>query len=419
MIGRRSTRAAPGRSGTHQDDLDSVSRVESFDAIVVGLGAAGSATIYHLARSGVSVLGIDRHSPPHPFGSSHGDTRITRCAVGEGEAYIPFAMRSHDLWRELEAESGATLLHQVGALILSPARMSVGIHGSDDFMRTTIALAKRHHINHEVVAHDDIVERYPQFHLDDDHVGYFEPGAGYVLVEDAIRVQLDLAESRGAYVRRNERVVDVRSTSRGVEIETGRGRYGAGVAILAVGAGLPQLLPPELAGLFRVYRQTVYWYDVADVAAMSPGVCPVFIWPFGVGEEDVFYGFPALDGPDGGVKIGTEQYRTVTAVDESPRVVQPGEVAAAYQRCVAGRIPALRPTVVRAAACLYTITPDFGFVIDRHPEFANVIVASPCSGHGFKHSAAVGETLAELAVTGASALDVSPFSLRRFAASGR
>lgn len=383
--------------------------------IVVGLGAVGSAATRHLAGDGVRVLGLDRFSPPHGHGSTHGDTRITREAVGEGDAYVPFVLRSHELWRELEAESGAELFRRTGGLIMSPSSGAAAMHGVDDFAGSTIRIAQRHRVGHEVLDDAELRRRYPQFRLDGDFLGYYEPGAGLVMADESVRVQLDLAARLGAVVRLDERVLDVSATPGGVSVVTDRARYGADTVVLAAGAWLPELLEPELASLFTVYRQVQNWFalDGPGKDAFSPDTCPVFIWQFGPGERDLCYGFPAIDGPGGGVKIGTECYDEVTDADTVRREVDPAESAEVYQRCLRGRIPSLTPQVVRRISCLYTVTPDFDFVIDRHPEHHNVVIASPCSGHGFKHSAAVGEATAQLATEGAATLDVSPFALGR------
>lgn len=381
------------------------------DVIVVGLGAVGGAAAYHLALSGADVLGLDRFSPPHTMGSSHGDTRITRQAVGEGEEYVPFVMRSHELWRELEDVSGETLLHQTGALLMAPADAQVSMHGSDDFMGATTSLASRHGIRHEVVPPDEISKRYPQFHLDGDYTAYYEPGAGYVRSDAAVRTHLDVAARAGATIRHNEPAVSIESTRDGVVVATDRDTYSAATAVVTSGAWLPELLPPTYADLFTVYRQTLVWFGIGEPALAT---VPVFIWQFGSGEHDVFYGFPAIDGPDGGLKIGTENYAQPTDAWAASRDVAPAEIDAIYDRCVRGRVPGLRAAAVRSAACLYTVTPDFGFVIDRLPGHDNIMVASACSGHGFKHSPAVGEAIAQMTLGMPSRLSTDSFRLGRF-----
>lgn len=384
--------------------------MQNFDVVVVGLGATGSAAMFHLARAGVQVLGVDRYVPPHAMGSSHGDTRITRRAVGEGSEYIPFVSRSHTLWRELEDASGESLLVEVGALIMAPEGTASPMHGSADFMGSTTAVAEQHDIPHEIISADDVRRRFPQFHLEGEYLGYFEPGAGYVRAEAAVRAHIDVAEEFGATVRLDERVVGVEQAHGRVVVTTDKARYSATTVVLAVGSWLPELLPPDLAGLFTVYRQILIWFETSDTP-LADG--PVFIWQFGPGTEDVFYGFPAIDGPSGGLKVGSEMYGS-QAMSDIRRAVGDDEIASTYQRCVHGRLPGVGSSAVRSARCLYTVTPDYGFVIDRHPELPGVIVASPCSGHGFKHSPAVGEAVAQLAVGAEPVLDVQPFSFGRF-----
>lgn len=391
--------------------------MDSFDVIVVGLGAMGSAATYHLARAGHRVLGIDRFSPPHPYGSTHGDTRITRQAVGEGDAYVPLVRRSHELWRDLEAETGQRLFRQVGGLLLAPASGAGAVHGTDDFFAATLAIARRHRIEHEILDAAAIKARYPQFHLGDaDVAGYFEPGAGLVMADDAVRAHLDQARRHGAQLHCDERVTELASSSDGAVVTTDQGRYGAHAVLLTTGPWVGELLPPEFAGTVQAHRQVMCWFPLipAGAEAFHPDRCPVFIWQFGDTHEDVFYGFPAIDGRDGGVKVGTEGYGRLTDVSTVDRDVSAAEVAATFDRCLRGRLPALAPGALRSVSCLYTVTPDFDFVIDRHPDHPQVIVASPCSGHGFKHSPAIGEALAELATAGASTLDLTPFRLARF-----
>lgn len=392
-----------------------IARMKHYDVLVVGLGAVGSAAVHHLTAMGTSVLGIDRYAPPHPYGSTHGDTRITREAVGEGEVYVPFVRRSHELWHELEHETSTAVLHRTGGLLVRPASVTASMHGADDFLRSTIDVAVAHGIDHRLLDADELRREFPQFRVGVDDVGFFEPGAGYVLADDAVRAQLELAERRGATLRRDERVLSVVDTPAGAEIRTDRERYGADVVILAPGAWLPELIEPELARLFTVYRQVQSWFEPQRPGTgFEPDRCPIFIRQTGPGVDDVFYGFPAIHGPAGGVKIGTERYDTPTAPGSVRRTVDPAEHAAAYERFVRGRVLGVTDTVLRGITCLYTVTPDFGFVVDRHPGREHVVVAAACSGHGFKHSAAVGEATAALATGGVPRLDLSAFSFARF-----
>ena len=363
------------------------------DAIVLGLGAMGSATVYQLAKRGSRVLGIDRYSPPHAFGSSHGDTRITRLAIGEGEQYTPLAMRSHEIWREIERDTGMSLLTSCGGLIVSSAGPRATCH-VPGFFANTLAAARRFGIRHEVLEAGDIRRRFPPFAVRDDEVGYFEHEAGYLRPEACVSAQLQLAEQYGADIHRNEKALGFSEEKGLVRLRTDHGEYRARRLVVTAGPWLPGLLGETWAGRFTVRRQVLFWFGVRDsIEAFQPGRFPVFIWEL-AGHAQPIYGFPAIDGAHGGVKIATEQHEVVTAPEAMEREVAPDEARAVFEAQVAPYFPDLSGECVKAVACLYTMTADCHFVIEAHPDCPRVIVTSPCSGHGFKHSAAIGERLA-------------------------
>jgi sarcosine oxidase len=387
--------------------------MDSFDTIVLGLGAFGSAALYQLAARKNKVLGIDRFSPPHAFGSSHGDTRVTRLAIGEGAHYTPLALRSHEIWRDLEKKTGASLLTTDGLLIISSAAKRSVTH-VDEFFANTRAAAEQFGIEHEVLTATEIRRRFPAFNVADNELGYFEPGAGFVRPEECIRAQLALAQQAGATIHPNEMVLGFDASDSAVTVTTDHGTYACGNLIVAAGAWLPQLVGRDIAKLFSVYRQVLYWFDIeGDASAFSPQRFPVFIWELQQKPQGV-YGFPAIDGPHGGIKVSTETYGSTTTAETADRRVLPEEIATMYEDYVAPYVEGVASTCRRTATCLYTVTPDFGFVIDRHPASARVIIASPCSGHGFKHSAAIGEALAQWIVDDRSRIDMGVFNLRRF-----
>jgi sarcosine oxidase len=385
--------------------------VDTYDVIVLGLGAVGAATARALALDGTRVLGLDRFAPPHERGSSHGDTRITRLAVGEGAPYAPLVRRSHEIWRELEAERGTSLLVECGGLVMGVPG-ATGQHGAADFVGATLSVAEDAGIAHERLDAAAIAERFGVFSVTTES-GYYEPTAGYLRAEACVAAQLASAAQHGAHLRTNEPVLAWRADADGVEVRTPAGRYGAARLVLAAGAWIGALAPP-LAPRFRVHRQVLYWFEVTSDAERLAAM-PVFIWMHGTTPGEFCYGFPALDGPRGGVKVATEQLVVTTEPDEVERTVSAAEVAQMYETHVRGRIAGLGPRVERTATCLYTVTADSGFVIDRHPDAERVIVLSPCSGHGFKHSAAVGEIGARLALGTDPGLDLTPFSLARLA----
>lgn len=386
--------------------------MERTQVAVVGLGAMGMATLYQLARRGVDAIGIDRFAPPHGLGSSHGETRITRQAVGEGSDYVPFVLASHSIWRELEAASGEPLLEACGVLVIAPGSGPSSHHGKPDFLARSIETARAFNIPHEVFGGEEARRRFPQLvGISGDDKVYYEPGGGYVRPERCITVQRDQAVALGARLRLDAQVTSIRQEGDVVRIGVGGDEIVADQVVVTAGAWTASLLGAPFDRLLTVSRQVLHWFRLEDPAPHAGA--PVFIWMHGAGDQDYFYGFPPLPGDDR-LKVATEQYVTATTPEVLDRSVSPAESAEMWRSHVSGRVAGVSPDVVQAAACLYTVTPDSGFIIDRHPQQDRVMVVSACSGHGFKHSAGIGQAVAE-AVTGApTGFDLTPFSLRRF-----
>ena len=378
------------------------------DVIVVGLGAMGSAASWQLAARGVSVIGIDQYAPPHPWGSTHGDTRVTRLAIGEGREYVPLARRSHELWREIEGESGAELLTQPGIIILA--------HPSSTFLAETRAAALQYRIEHRDLTNADLRAGFPMFAIDERTVGYHEPGAGYVRPERAVAAQLALARRHGAQLRLGERVERWAASPDGVTVTTDRDTYAAGQLLLCAGAWIGDLVP-QAREIVAVYRQLLFWFPIRrghDVLRDMPG----FVWDVGGDQRgfvhlDGFYGFPAIDGPDGGVKVASESYERTTTPDGRQHPADRAEIDRMYHGCVEPYLPWLGAEPLRTVSCLYTSTRGSRFIIDRHPDHDAVLVVSACSGHGFKHSPAIGEAVAQWLTGGAPEIDLGPFSFGR------
>jgi sarcosine oxidase len=382
------------------------------DVAVVGLGAMGAATLYQLAKRGVSCVGIDRFAPPHDLGSSHGETRITRLAVGEGGALAPFVRRSHEIWRELEAATGETLLTQCGALVMAPGGAPSSHHGKPDFVARSIAVAEEFGIAHEAFGGAEVRRRFPHFVAADDVQAYFEPEGGYVAPERCIAAQLGEAFRLGARVVTGAAARAIRQTGAGVEIETADGVVACDRAIVAAGAWAGPLLGAPFDRLLTVKRQVLHWFALEE-GVEAPEGSPVFIWMHGAGDADYLYGFPPQPGARS-MKVATEQFEASTEANTVERAVSPTESAAMYEAHLRGRLAGVTSRAVKAAACMYVMTPDFNFIIDDHPAMDRVTVVSACSGHGFKHSAGIGFALAERAATGRSKMDLAPFALSRF-----
>ena len=382
-----------------------------YDLIIVGLGAMGAAALWQAAKRGARVLGIDRHDPPHDQGSSHGDTRITRLAIGEGEMYMPFIQRANDIWRELEAQTGQTLFHQSGGLIIAPQTGAAKFHADGDFVQISARIASKFGINHEVLDADEIRARFPLLTPRDTDRAYHETDSGVLRPERCIATQLRLAREAGADTRVNEQVITWDADANGASVTTDRDTYRADKLILSAGAWMTELLRDEWRGGLRVCRQQIHWFEADDLRLFAPDVFPYVIW-IGDTPEDFWSTFPAPTDGVAGVKMVSEQYHTSEAVDKISRVVTDEEIADMAQR-TKRHLRGTGERSVRADVCFYTVTRDEHFVVDFHPASRRVALASPCSGHGFKHSAAIGESLAQMALDGGAELDVSGFALAR------
>jgi sarcosine oxidase len=288
------------------------------------------------------------------------------------------------------------------------------MHGRRDFLDQAIRCAEKFDIRHEILETADIRKRFPQFAVTDERA-YFEYETGFLRPELCIEAQLHLARKHGAVVQTNETVVSIESRGdSGVTVKTSRGAYSAEKVIVTAGPWITRFLPPAYADLFKVSRQIMYWFDIREDcrSTFAPPGFPIFIWIFAKGDEFGFYGFPTLDGKT--IKIATEQFTATTNPDHVQRAVSMEEEQSMYKDYVQGRLPGISDRCAAAASCLYTVTPDANFVIDVHPDSDRILIASPCSGHGFKHSAAIGEALAEQVIDGKSKIDISSFSMKRF-----
>lgn len=371
----------------------------------------GSASLWHLAKAGARVIGIDRYAPPHSHGSTHGETRITRCAIGEGEALVPLALRSHQLWREIEAEIGADLLQQTGSLIIGTPDDQVQRPGRTGFLDRSIAAAKRFGIDHEVLSANEIGRRFCIFRPLDNEIGYFEPGGGYLRVEACVAANLELAQRHGASIMLDTTVISIAPDGNGVKMVTGDRTIHADKVAVTAGAWAGALLGAPFTALLKPTRQVMHWFEIDPESADIWQRAPVFMWPHGAKEDGFFYGFPSMDGAT--MKTADEFYGAAADPDALDREVPAADSARMYRTHLAGRFAGLTAREARTATCIYTATPDSGFIIDWHPGMRNVLAVSPCSGHGFKHSAAIGEAVAATVLGRPTPVELSAFSLDR------
>jgi len=383
----------------------------TYDVAVVGLGAMGSAAAYQLSKEpGLRVLGLDMFEPPHAHGSTHGDTRATRSAPFEGDELVPMARRSVEIYAgELSEASGVRLFNRSGGLIIGrPGER--GYHNVENPFKSTVDAAQRHGIEFEILTPADVARRYPAVSLRSDEMAYYEPSGGFLYAEACVRAHLERARANGADLNYGEPVLGYVDTGAGVRVTTGKATYDVGTVVVSAGPWVARLMP-ELRELLQLQRLVLFWFELVERSLFDAyATMPRVGWAFGSGA----YAFPALDGPDGGVKVACEDFTQIDSPEAIDRQVSAEEVATMFADNVEGRLVGLGPRAVRTATCIYTMTPDSRFVIDRHPQRPNVIIASPCSGHGFKYSAAIGEILAQLVTVGGSSLDIAPFALARF-----
>lgn len=371
------------------------------DVIVAGLGAMGSQALAECARRGLRVAGFDRFSPPHDQGSSHGKSRIIREAYFEDPIYVPLVRRAYERWAELEAETGATLLRRTGGLCYGPP--------AGDLVAGARRSADLHALPYEMLDAAAMRARFPAFVVRDDWVGVLEPRAGMLAPEASIAAALTVAERRGAAIHRHEPVLRWRQEGDGVVVETERGTHRAAQLIISAGMWVRSLLGGAAPPL-TVQRNALFWFAPAERPELfAPERFPVFIGEVDAGP--LLYGFP--DAGDG-VKVALHHHGPATTPEAVDRLVHPTE--AAHLRTLVDRwLPAASGALRETGVCTYTNAPDEHFIIDRHPDADRVIVASPCSGHGFKFASVMGEVLADLVMTGRSRFDLSPFAIGRAA----
>ena len=368
------------------------------DVAIAGLGAMGSAAAFELARRGVDVIGFDRHTPPHAFGSSHGDSRIIREAYFEHPVYVPLVQRAYDLWRELERLSGQTLLQSTGGLMIG-APNSVLVEGAR-------RSAELHGLAHSMLSGDEVRERFPMLQPELGMVAVWEPRAGVLAPEAGITAMLSQARAHGAVLHFDEPVDRWIAEDGGVTLVTAQGRYRARRLILSAGAWAASLLPGRPLPM-QVERQVPHWFRPAnDAASFGPQRCPVHLWQFD--GQRFYYGIPDMGS---GVKLAFHHGGQTSLVDEVRRTVDPAEVEAV--RAATRRfIPSADGEHLASAVCLYTNTPDEHFWIDDCPGQPEVLLASPCSGHGFKFAPVIGELLADRVQRREPRFDLSLFGWR-------
>jgi sarcosine oxidase len=371
-----------------------------FDVAVVGLGATGAAALRQLARRGFRVIGIERFTPGHDRGSSHGETRIIRLGYFEHPSYVPLVRRSYDLWREIEADAGRKLMRITGIVEIGPP------HGP--LVAGTLAASREHGLPHDILDAAELMQHFPAFRVPADYIGVFQPDGGFLAAEAGVEAMVELARAAKAKVSTGVRVLSLVQDGQWVRIRTSAGDIEARTAIVAAGPWIAELIP-DLPAPVRPTREVMTWFKPHDPAPLAPGRLPVFILE---SRHGMHYGFPLS--PAGTIKVAKHHHHDETIFPDEPRRPVSDFDEALIRPFLAKHLPAANGPLAAAKTCIYTMTPDHDFIIDRLPQAPNIIVASPCSGHGFKFAPVMGEILADLATEGGTGYDISRFRLARF-----
>jgi sarcosine oxidase len=376
----------------------------AYDVIVVGIGGMGSAAAWHLARRGVKVLGLERFDIPHNMGSSHGISRIIRMPYYEDPAYVPLLRRAYELWEEIEPATGEQLLVITGSIDASPE--------DDALFQGALNSARLHDLPHEVLTGGEVNARWPGYRLPSSHRAVFQERGGLIASERAIVAHVRAAQEHGAQIHAREAVLgwEARPNGEGVVVTTDRGRYEAARLVLAAGAWIGDL-EPSLRPVAVPERQVLAWLQPQRPELFALDRFPVFNLQV---EEGRYYGFPIYEVP--GFKFGRYHHRGETSraddVRREPDAQDERLLRAFSQRYFpdgSGATMALR-------SCMFTNTPDEHFILDRHPAHEQVVLVSPCSGHGYKFCSVIGEIIADLASgDGTTRHDIGFLSLSRAA----
>jgi len=378
----------------------------TYDVIVIGLGGMGSAAAHHLSARGARVLGLEKFGPVHNRGSSHGGSRIIRQSYFEDPAYVPLLLRSYELYADLERATGREVTTLCGGVMVGRPD-SRTVSGS-------LLSARQWDLPHEMLDAREIRRRFPTLAPQDDEVALHEERAGLVRPENTVAAHLQLATRHEADLHFEEPMTRWEPYKDGVRVHTAENTYTASQLVICPGAWAPDLLT-DLGVPFTIERQVMYWFQpTAGTTPFLPKNHPVYIWEDAAGVQ--VYGFPSIDGPDLGAKVAFFRKGVECTPETIDRTVHDHEVKAMAAH-MAGQIPSLPGTFLKAATCMYSNTPDEHFVIARHPEHPeSVTVACGFSGHGFKFVPVVGEIVADLALTGTTEHPIELFDPRRLAA---
>jgi sarcosine oxidase len=374
---------------------------DSFDTIVLGAGAMGSAAAYHLARDGRHILLLEQFAIAHNRGSSHGESRIFRYAYSE-PAYARLAIQSKPLWRALEADAGEPLLREIGGLDIGETAV-----GRKEVLAVAATLQATGSC-WEQLERSALASRYPQWHLGDEAIAVYSPDTGVLNPTRCVQVMVGCAIAYGATVRDQEPAMQISPHDDGVEVTTTRDRYRAAHLIITCGAWTNRVLRDLGRELpLRVSQeQVVYFRPRANVASFMPDRFPIWIHH----REETTYGFPILGAP--GIKIGFHHDGFYLDVENYTQEPRPG-VTERLRAYLEQYLPDAAGEPFDPSTCLYTNTPDENFIVDTLPGRPHIAIGAGFSGHGFKFAIAIGRALADLVERGETKVEVGHLGMGR------
>lgn len=375
----------------------------TYDIIILGAGALGSAAAYHAARRGQRVLLLEQYALDHQRGSSYGYSRIIRY-VYDHAVYIGMAKPAYALWAELERAAGETLYIKTGGI-------DFGYPGGEAMFDGMIAAMMAAGVPHALLTPAEAQRQWPQFRFSDGMQILYQADTGILRASRCVRAHLQQAAIHGAIIRPQTQVTSIIPTADGVTVRTLDAAYSAARLIVTAGGwARPLLRTLDLDLPLRpTAAQENYFAPLGDPADFAPERFPCFIAHL---PEYGFlpYGMAAVDGS--GVKIGLHGGPDMQPDDPDRRPdMDAVRTAAAFAQTV---IPGAAGDLMQARPCIYTMTPDEHFIIDHHPAYPQITIGACCSGHAFKFSGLIGSILTDLAIDGQTAHPIDLFSVRRF-----
>lgn len=372
-----------------------------FDVIVVGGGSMGTAAAYYLAKQNQRVLMIDQFSIPNLYGSHHGHTRILRLGYGNGGKYVPLALESLALWKDLEKKTGKTLYTKTGAL-------SVG-HPESSFVKESIESSIKYNLEYEKMDAEMIMERWSGIKVPNNYIGCYDPESGFLFSEECILAFKEQSIAQGVTVLENEKVFNISIEEDSAEVTTSSGVYMSSKLVITAGAWIPELLK-GLDLPIQPIRKTIGWFQPMQDQLYNKNF-PVFV--FDTESDGHYYGFPDFDGS--GVKLGRmDEGHNVDPNNVNREFGSYEEDEGDIRRFLENYMPKAAGKLLDGKVCMFSNTPDSDFIVDIHPQHRNVVLAGGFSGHGFKFASAIGSILSDLVLEGKTSLDISYLSLNRF-----